>query len=104
MNFLKERKIIQNMIKERDYEMAFNYFETNFSSYKNTKEFIFKRIIFCIVCLNYFQKLSQDEYLSAYKILKDMSNEYWNKDITISLYDINNKLTDYNLEVILKFI
>jgi hypothetical protein len=28
-----------------------------------------------------------------------MTYEYWNKDITISLYDYNNKLTDYNLEV-----
>jgi hypothetical protein len=99
MNFLKERKIIQNMIKEKDYEMATNYFESNFSSYISTKEFIFKKIIVCLVCLNYLEKLSQNEYLSAYKIFKNMTYEYWNKDITISLYDYNNKLTDYNLEV-----
>ena len=87
------------MIKEKDYEMALNYFESNFISYKNTKEFIFKKIIVCLTCLNYLQKLGQNEYLLAYKILKNMTNDYWNKDITISLYDNNNKLADYNLEV-----
>lgn len=87
------------MIKEKDYEMALNYFESNFSAYKNTKEFIFKKIIVCLVCLNYLKNLSQNEYLLAYKILKNMTNEYFNKDITISLYDNDNKLTDYNLEV-----
>jgi len=99
MNFLKERKIIQNMIKEKDYEMALNYFESNFTSYKYSKEFIFRKIIICLICLNYLLKLSQNEYLLAYKILTNMTNEYWNKDITISLYDNYNKLTDYNLEV-----
>jgi len=87
------------MIKEKDYEMALNYFESNFNSYKYSKEFIFKKIIVCLICINYFEKLSHEEYLLAYKILKNMSNDYWNKDITISLYDHCNRLTDYNLEV-----
>ncbi len=87
------------MIKEKDYEMALNYFESNFNSYKYSKEFIFKKIIICLICLNYLQKLSHDDYLLAYKILKNIPNDFWNKDITISLYDSSNKLTDFNLEV-----
>lgn len=103
MNFLKERKIIQNMIKEKDYDMALGYFESNFQTYKSSKEIIFKKIIVCLICLNYLQKISLNEYMQAYKILKGMSDEYMNKDITISLYDHNDKLTDFSLEVLNNF-
>ena len=100
MNFLKERKIIQNMIKEKDYDMALSYFENNFISFKSFKEFNFKKIVICLVCLKYLQKLSHNDYIEAYQILNNLGAEYWTKEITISLYDNQDKINDYSLEVI----
>ena len=91
------------MIREKDYEIALEYFEGNFSTYKSTKEFIFKKIFLCIIVLIYLKKLGQNDYLDAFKFLNNLSSEYWNKDLTISLYDKHNKLEDFNLEVIYFF-
>lgn len=89
------------MIKEKDYDTAICYFENNFINYKSSKEFTFKKIMVCLICLKYLQCLSRNEYMDAYKILNNFSTEYWNKDITISFYDSQDKLTDYTLEVII---
>ncbi len=89
------------MIKEKDYEMALNYFESNFIAYRLSKEVIFKKIIVCLICLNYLQKLSQNDYILAYKILKAIGEEYWNKEITLSIYDHKDKITDFTLEVLI---
>ena len=99
MNFLKERKILQNMITQRDYDTALNYFNTNFQSYINKKEINFKKIILCITTLKYLDLLKNNEYISAYHLLNSLDNTYWNKDICISMYDNENKIVDYTLEV-----
>jgi hypothetical protein len=87
------------MIKEKDYKTALTYFNTNFIDYMNKNESLFKRIILCLRCLEYLDKLKQNDYNSAYQILNSFDQSYWSQNITISLYDNNDKVLDYNLEV-----
>ena len=97
MNYLEERKIIQNMITEKNYENALIYFE---KSFKNIKHDIkYKKIILCLRCLQYFERLENNDYNTAYGIFNDFDSSYWEKDITIFLYDKDDILADYNLEV-----
>jgi hypothetical protein len=100
MNFLKERNIIQNMIKEKDYETALKYFEINFQEYLIKKEISFKKIILCLTTLQYLDFLKINDYLSAYNILNKLDRSYWNKDITVLLYDNEDKIFDFTLDVI----
>lgn len=99
MNFLKERKIIQNMIFEKDFDTAKNYFENTFSTYLQKKEINFKKIILCITVMKYLESLKNNEYMLAYQILNKLDSSYWNKEITVSMYDNEDKITDYTLEV-----
>ncbi len=94
---MEERKIIQNIIRDRNYQKALNYFENTFSKSKN--ETNYKKIILCLKCLQYLELLSKNDYNTAYYILYNLESDYWNKDITISLYDNEEKIIDYNLEV-----
>lgn len=88
------------MIKEKDYEMALTYFEQSFVAYKITKEFTFRKIILCLCALIYLKKLSKNEYLEAFKFLNNLNKEYWDRELYISLYNKENKLEDFNLDVI----
>ena len=100
MNFLKERKILQNMIKEKDYETALKYFELNFQEYKQKKEISFRKIILCLTTLKYLECLKINDYIPAYQILNKLDKSYWNKDVTLSMYDKEDKIIDYTLDVI----
>jgi len=100
MNFLKERKIIQNMLIERDYETALSYFQSNFQTYINKKEFNFKKIILCLTTLKYLELLRKGDYLTAYELLNKLDSSYWSKDVTVLMYDIEDKIYDYSLEVL----
>lgn len=99
MNYLEERKIIQNMIKDRYYQKALNYFENTFAKCKD--ETNYKKIMLCLKCLQYLEILERNDYNAGYHLLNNLDPVYWNKDITISLYDNEDKIIDYNLEVIL---
>jgi hypothetical protein len=101
MNFLEERKILQNMIKEKDYITALTYFNTNFTEHTGKNENFFKKIILCIRCLEYLGELRLNDYNSAYQILNSFDQSYWTQNITVSLYDHEDKVVDYNLEVII---
>lgn len=100
MNFLKERKIIQNMLHEKDYDTALFYFETNFQSYIPKKEINFKKIILCLTTLKYIERLKSNDYMTAYHILNKLDSSYWNKDISVLMYDNEDKICDFTLDVI----
>jgi hypothetical protein len=104
MNFLKERKIIQNMLSEKDYDTALSYFKSNFQTYFDKKEINFKKIIMCLTTLKYFQLLRNNDYLAAYNLLNKLDSSFWNKDVTILMYDNENKIFDYSLDVKILFI
>jgi hypothetical protein len=97
MNYLEERKIIQNMIMEKNYDNALIYFEKTFKNAKN--EINFKKIILCLRCLQYLERLENNDYNTAYTIFNNFDQSYWEKEITILLYDKDEKIIDYNLEV-----
>lgn len=88
------------MIKEKDYETALKYFEINFQEYLGKKEISFKKIILCLTTLQYLDFLQINDYLSAYNILNKLDRSYWNKDITVLLYDNEDKIFDYTLDLI----
>jgi hypothetical protein len=100
MNFLKERKIIQNMLMEKDYDTALSYFQANFQTYLNKKELNFKKIILCLTTLKYLERLRKNDYLSAYQILNKLDSTYWSKDVLVLMYDSEDKICDYTLDVI----
>lgn len=100
MNFLKERKMMQNMLSNKDYDTALTFFESNFKSYFATKELSFKKVILCLTILKYLESLFFNDYNKAYEILNKLDNSYWEKNITLTLYDNNNKIIDFSLEVI----
>jgi hypothetical protein len=100
MNFLEERKIIQNMIKEKDYATALIYFETNFQEHIAKNELLAKKIILCLKCLQYFDKLRLNDYQAAYQILNSFDMTYWVNEVSILLYDKEDRITDYTLEVL----
>jgi len=99
MNFLKERKIIHNMIMDKDYDTALSYFQTHFISYLSKKEISFKKIILCLTTMKYLDSIKNNEYMTAYAILNKLDNSFWNKDITVTMYDGEDRICDYNLEV-----
>ena len=99
MNFLKERKILQNMIKEKDYDTALKYFEKNFHEHKQKKETSFRKIILCLTTLKYLECLKINDYLLAYEILNNLDKSFWNKDVTLAMYDKEEKITDYSLDL-----
>ena len=87
------------MITEKDFDTALSYFETTFQFYKSTKELNFKKIVLCLTTLKYLERLTNNDYLAAYHILNKLDISYWNKEICISMYDNEDKIMDYNLEV-----
>jgi hypothetical protein len=103
MNFLEERKIIQNMLIEKDYDTALNYFENQFKQYSAKKQINFKKIILCLTTAKYLESLKVNDFQTAYQILNKLDSSYWSKDITVSMYDNEDKITDYNLEVSIHF-
>ncbi len=97
MNYLEERKILQNMIKDKNYQKAINYFENTFT--KSKDETNYKKIMLCLKCLQYLEIILRNDYNAGYHLLNNLDQVYWNKDITVSLYDNEDKIVDYNLEV-----
>jgi hypothetical protein len=88
------------MIKEKDYITALIYFENEFQKHStNLNINYFRKIILCLKCLQYLDKLKQNDYTSGYQILNTLDSTFWSKDITISLYDSEDRITDFNLEV-----
>lgn len=98
MNFLKERKIIQNMLMEKDYDSALEYFIKYFGEYYTKKEVNYKKIIVCLSTLKYLDKLKANDFLAAFEILNSLDRSYWTKDISINLYDANDKIIDKTIE------
>jgi hypothetical protein len=99
MNFLKERKVIHNMILEKEYEIALSYFQSNFLAHRSKKEMNWKKIILCLTILKYLDRLRKDDYQDAFQIIYNLEKDYWNKEITLLLYDSNNRICDFSLEV-----
>ena len=83
----------------KDYETALSYFETNFQNYQNKKEIIFRKIIICLTTLKYLDRIKNNNYLDAYQILNKLHNSYWNKEVYVLMYDNEDKIYEYNLEV-----
>ena len=100
MNFLKERKIIQNMLAGGDFDTALSFFEKHFHLYQLKKEINFKKILMCIYTLKYLERLKHNDYLNAYEVLNKLDQSFWNKDITVSLYDNEDKICDYTCEAL----
>jgi len=116
MNFLEERNsnkiiyifinylhylVIQTMITDKRYKEALTYFEKTFSDYKsNNKETSYKKIITCIVCLIYLEQLKNQNYSEAFETLDRLDSSYWSKILIVSLYDQDQKIVDYSLEVL----
>jgi hypothetical protein len=84
---------------ERDYDTALSYFQTNFQTYSNKKEINFKKIILCLTTLKYLELLRKNDYIIAYETLNKLDSSYWSKDITVLMYDNEDKIYDYSLEV-----
>jgi hypothetical protein len=87
------------MIMDREFETALSYFETNFKNYQTKKEISFRKIILCLTTLKYLEKIKNNEYIEAYQILNKLDGTYWNKDISLLMYDSLDKICDFTLEV-----
>jgi hypothetical protein len=99
MNFLKERKIINNMITEKDYETALVYFQAQFKAFLIKNETIYKKIYFCLIVLIYLELLRRNDYHKAYEVLNSLDTTFWNRNLYVMMYDKDDKLNEYNLEV-----
>lgn len=99
MNFIKERKIIQNMILEKEYDLALNYFESNFHIHRLKKEINWKKIILCLIVMKYIDLLKKNEYQEAFQLLYKLDRELWDRSITVVMYDTDKKIHEYSLEV-----
>jgi hypothetical protein len=84
---------------DREFETALSYFETNFKNYQTKKEISFRKIILCLTTLKYLEKIKNNEYIEAYQILNKLDGTYWNKDISLLMYDSLDKICDFTLEV-----
>lgn len=100
MNFLQERKIIQNMINQREYDSAIEYFTKNFLEYstKNNKIENYKKIMISLTTMKYFQQLDNNDYMKAFEILNNLDRSYWNENLNISLYGQNEQIFEMNVE------
>ena len=87
------------MIMDKDYDTALSYFQTHFYSYLSKKDISFKKIILCLTTLKYLDSIKNNEYMSAYAILNKLDNSFWSKDINVTMYDGEDRIQDYNLEV-----
>jgi len=99
MNFLKERKIINNMITEKDYETALTYFQAQFKPFLIKNETIYKKIYFCLIVLIYLELLRRNDYHKAYEVLNSLDASFWNRNIYVMMYDKDDRINEYNLEV-----
>ncbi len=86
------------MILEKRYDEALSYFETKFQVYSSKNEQNFKKIILCLVCLKLFDCLKNNDYMQGFNHLNKLDGSFWGKNITISLYDFEEKIYDYCLE------
>ena len=104
MNFLEERKKIQNLITNKEYNSLYDYFVNKFKDFSMSmdisKEKVYKKIIMCISCLKYFEFVRNSNYEKAYETFSVLDSTYWNSynAITVCLYDYDNKLKDYTLD------
>ena len=98
MNFLQERKIIQNMINEKAYDEALSYFTKHFGEYSSKKELNYKKIIICLITMKYFNILQSNDYMNAFEILNNLERSYWNENLNVNLYDQNDKIIEVNIE------
>jgi len=89
------------MIKEMKYKETLTYFEKTFSDYKNnnSKGDSYKKIITCILCLIYLDCLKNKNYSEAFETLDKLDSSYWSKHLIVSLYNQEQKIVDYSLEV-----
>ena len=86
------------MISDRKYDEALRSFESKFQVYSSKNEQNFKKIILCLVCLKLFDCLMNNDYMQGFSNLNKLDISFWNKNITISLYDAEEKIYDYCLE------
>lgn len=97
MNFLQERKTIKKMINENDYNVV-EFFIKHFSEYSTTKESTYKKIIICLTTIKYFSVLKTNDYMKAFDVLNQLDRSYWNENLTMNLYDLNDKIIETNIE------
>ena len=89
------------MINDKNYKETLTYFEKTFADYKsNNKEVCYKKIITCIITLIYLECLQNQNYTEAFETLDKLDPTFWsNKNLIVSLYDEDQKILDYTLEV-----
>ena len=98
MNFLQERKAITKMINEKDYDNVVEFFIKHFIEYSTTKETTYKKIIICLTTIKYFSVLKTNDYMKAFDVLNKLDRSYWSENLTLNLYDLNDKIIETNIE------
>ena len=100
ITFLQERKIIQNMLIEKDYETAITFFTKEFKDYKTKNERNFMSILTCLTTMRYFTLLKQNDYQNAFELLNSLDKAYWTETNVINLYDKNDKIIEVTVDKI----
>jgi hypothetical protein len=100
ITFLQERKIIQNMLIEKDYETAITFFTKEFKDYKTKNERNFMSILTCLTTMRYFTLLKQNDYQHAFELLNALDKAYWTETNVINLYDKHDKIIEVTVDKI----
>ena len=86
------------MIIEKDYDSAIEFFKKHFEEYATKKETNYKKILICLITMKYFYILRSNDFMKAFELFNSLDKSYWSENLTISLYDAQDKTFETNIE------